>query len=132
MTPYDDIWSEMSFWHLSRHLEVIYNIINVMKTFWTQNHFQYFFSIFVPYHFWRDKIGKNRRKIFFLISNFFVHNGHNMTWYVCRLCFTIQRTCFGENKSIVVISGHFSANYLKFQKIVKIPKNTIFAKNRFF
>ena len=55
-----------------------------------------------------------------------------MTWYVCRICFMVQRTCFCINRSILMISGHFSANLLNRQKFMKIPKIAIFAKNQFF
>ena len=55
-----------------------------------------------------------------------------MTWYVCRICFMIQRTCFCTNKTISMISGHFSANFLNHQNFQKILKIAIFAQNRFF
>ena len=55
-----------------------------------------------------------------------------MTWYVCRICFMIQRTCFFTNKNISMISGHFWANFLNHQNFQKILKIAIFAQNRFF
>ena len=55
-----------------------------------------------------------------------------MTWYVCRICFMIQRTWFCINWRILIISGHFPANLVNHQKFVKIPNIAIFAKNQFF
>ena len=132
MTSYDEIWSKMYFWYVLSHLETIYNMGNVIETSLTKMIFNDF-SVFSPFTTSEgENIEKIEEKNFFFASKIFSVNHHNMTWYVCRICFMIQRTCFCTNKTISMISGHFSANFLNHQNFQKNPQNCDFCPKSIF